>query len=83
MTEEKVRENRLRRMADRQGLRVKKSRRRDYRARDFGLYWVVDPGIPGDNDWPDGEHPAHRFPWKGGDLDEVESYLTGEGHKGA
>jgi hypothetical protein len=39
---EKVRENRLRRMADRQGLRLVKSRRRDPRALDFGTYMLVD-----------------------------------------
>lgn len=43
MTEEKVRENRLRRMAERQGLALKKSRRRDERALDFGTYMLVDP----------------------------------------
>lgn len=39
---EKVRENRVRRMASRQGLRLVKSRRRDPRALDFGSYWLVD-----------------------------------------
>lgn len=39
---DKVRENRLRRMAERQGLRVEKSRRRDPRATDFGTYHLVD-----------------------------------------
>ena len=43
MTEEKVRENRLRRMADRQGLRLEKSRRRDPRAYDYGTYHLIDP----------------------------------------
>lgn len=38
---EKVRENRLRRMAERQGLRLEKSRRRDPRATDFGTYHLV------------------------------------------
>lgn len=41
-TADKVRENRLRRMADRQGLRLEKSRRRDPRAIDFGAFWLVD-----------------------------------------
>ena len=40
---EKVRENRLRRMAERQGLRLEKSRRRDPRAVDYGTYQLVDP----------------------------------------
>lgn len=39
----KVRENRLRRMAERQGLQVLKSRRRDPRASDYGTYMLVDP----------------------------------------
>jgi hypothetical protein len=40
---EKVRENRLRRMAERQGLMLRKVRRHDPRAWDYGLYWLVDP----------------------------------------
>jgi hypothetical protein len=35
---DKVRENRLRRMAERQGLRLTKTRRRDPRALDYGEY---------------------------------------------
>ena len=42
MTAEKVKENRLRRAAERQGLRLMKSRRRDPRALDFGTYMLVD-----------------------------------------
>ena len=42
MTAEKVRENRLRRMAQRQGRIVLKSRRRDHRALDYGRYWLHD-----------------------------------------
>lgn len=38
----KVRENRIRRAAARQGLRVQKSRRRDERALTYGGYWLVD-----------------------------------------
>lgn len=38
----KVRENRIRRKADRQGLRLLKSRRRDEDAIDFGGYMLVD-----------------------------------------
>ncbi len=37
---EKVREIRLRRMAERQGLTLSRSRRRDPRALDFGKYWL-------------------------------------------
>jgi hypothetical protein len=39
----KVWENRIRRMADRQGLRLEKSRRRDTRAAGYGTYRLVDP----------------------------------------
>jgi hypothetical protein len=39
-----IRENRLRRMAARRGLRLQKSCRRDPRALDYGLYWLVKAG---------------------------------------
>jgi hypothetical protein len=39
--DEKVRENRLRRMADRQGYRLLKSRRRDPLATDFGTWQLA------------------------------------------
>jgi hypothetical protein len=72
---EKVRENRLRRMAARQGLALHKNRRRDPRARDYGLYWLL---------WLDIETPDHQshdawigYP-NGFTLDEVEAYLTGD-----
>jgi hypothetical protein len=67
-TAEKVRENRLRRMAQRQGLRLEKSRRRDPRALDFGVYAVVDvaTGSP-----VAGARGAARDLT----LDEVEAYL--------
>jgi hypothetical protein len=42
MSDDKVRENRLRRMAERQGLRLEKSRRRDPLALDYGLMRLVD-----------------------------------------
>lgn len=66
MTEEKVRENRLRRAAARQGLALAKSRRRDPRALDFGLYWLTD------------QDGAFVTPESGTDLDEIERYLTGQ-----
>ncbi len=40
--DEKVRENRIRRMLKRQGFELRKSRRRDPLAYDFGGYLVVD-----------------------------------------
>src|SRR5260370_1270190 len=43
-TVEKVRENRLRRVAERRGLRLEKSRRRDSQAIDYGTYQLVDAG---------------------------------------
>lgn len=69
MTADKVRENRLRRMAARQGYQLAKSRRRDPLAVDFGVYWIVDPNsnaiVAGD-------------PSNGGgmDLDTVEKWLS-------
>ena len=40
-TPEKVRENRIRRMAERQGLVLTRSRRRDPQAFDYGRYWLT------------------------------------------
>ena len=62
-TQEKVRENRLRRMASRQGLQLVKSRRRDTRALDYGTYWLVD---------------AAGVEVASGDADAIEARLTGE-----
>ena len=42
-TSDKVYENRLRRVADRQGLRLEKSRSRDRRALTYGTYHLVNP----------------------------------------
>jgi hypothetical protein len=39
---DKVLENRLRRMAERRGLRLEKSRRRDPRAADYGTYQLIE-----------------------------------------
>jgi len=61
---EKVRENRLRRAAGRQGLRLVKSRRRDPRAYDYGRYWIS------------GEHRALLTSEYGMTLDEVDEYLS-------
>lgn len=65
--DEKVRENRLRRKAERQDLRLVKSRRRDPDATDFGTYWLVPEG--------DSDDSSRRGPFA--DLDEVEAALTG------
>lgn len=68
---EKIRENRLRRMAARQGFALLKSRRRDPRAYDFGTYMLTD-------------HYTNSVVATGDDgrgygltLDEVEAWLTG------
>lgn len=68
---DKVRENRLRRMADRQGLRLVKSRRRDERAVDFGGYMLVDVQTGG---------AVCGFGPFGyaADLDDIEAYLKGD-----
>lgn len=42
---DKVFENRMRRMAARQGLILQKSGRRDRRARDYGLYRLLVDGV--------------------------------------
>lgn len=60
-----ARENRLRRMAQRQGLALRKSKRRDPRARDYGMFWVIDPA-----------YNTVVSPEAGMTLDEVETYLT-------
>lgn len=72
--EDKIRENRLRRAAQRQGLIVTKSRRRDPRASDYGVYYVSQVTAPG-GDW------RSRFlltAETGISLDEVEGFLTSD-----
>jgi hypothetical protein len=67
-TPDKVRENRVRRLAERQGLILRKSRRRDQRAWDFGSYWLMDA-----------DRNALVFPdVHGGSLEDMERYLTAE-----
>jgi hypothetical protein len=58
--EEKVRKNRLRRMAKRQGYALHKTRRRDPKAYDYGAWWIFDvrtnalvEGPGDDKSWPD------------------------------
>jgi len=63
----KVRENRLRRMALRQGLILRKSRRRDFRATDYGQYTLSNMHT---NNLEYGEHGIVG-------LDEIEKYLEG------
>ncbi|GAA3267740.1 hypothetical protein [Streptomyces lavendulae] len=64
MTDDKIRENRLRRMAARQRLTLTRSRRRDRRAADYGLYWLTNPA-------------GERVTDSGGvTIDEIEQHLT-------
>ena len=65
---DKVRENRIRRMAERQGYALQRSRRRDPRARDYGLYLILDPQT--------GEPVVAGSGFGGGmSLDEAERWL--------
>lgn len=66
-TAQKVRENRLRRMAARQGLRLEKSRRRDPRALDYGTYRLRDEATQ--TAVVVSDRPTLT-------LDDVERYLT-------
>jgi hypothetical protein len=69
--EDKVKENRLRRAADRRGLRLEKSRSRDPNAIDYGLYAVIDVQT---NSLI---NPAIAGRWKcSWTLDEVDEYLN-------
>jgi len=43
---DKMRENRFRRIADRQGLRLEKSRRSEPRATDYGTHMLIDASTP-------------------------------------
>jgi hypothetical protein len=71
MTEEKVMENRLRRMADRRGLRLMKSRSRDVNAVDYGLYALIDVATSG------AVNPAIAQRWVcSWTLDDVRKYLN-------
>jgi hypothetical protein len=63
---EKTREIRLRRMAERQGLKLHKSRRRDPRALEYGGHWLVN------------EKGKVRVGGRNGaTLDTIEAFLTG------
>ena len=64
-TSEKVRENRLRRVAERQGLALHKNPRRDPRALDYGTWRVVNLRS---------RTRGREFPG----LDAVEAYLLAD-----
>lgn len=71
---DKIRENRLRRMAKRRGLLLVKSRRRDTGALDYGLYVLI---IDGRENREPGEDPISAFDrGEGRTLDQVEEELT-------
>jgi hypothetical protein len=73
MTEEKANENRLRRMAERQGLRLTKSRTRDPHGTDYGLYALIDDSTGG------AINPALAQRWvHSWTIDDVEDYLTSD-----
>lgn len=66
---EKVRENRLRRAAERQGFKLSKSRRRDPRATDYGGFMLIDVST---NGVVAGGNPyAYSL-----NLDEIEAFLN-------
>ena len=69
---EKVRENRLRRKADRLGYRLEKSRRRDPDAIDYGKYWIIDL------DYGGVAHGSSALGLPSMTLDEVEEWLTSD-----
>lgn len=66
---DKVRENRLRRMCERRGWQLQKSRRRDPQAWDYGTYGIVDPT---QNRLVAGSAQTTY----GLNLDEIEGFLT-------
>ncbi len=68
--ETKMIENRLRRAAERQGLRLEKSRSRDARAIDYGLFALVDV----ETDLP--VNPAVKRRKCSWTLEQVEAYLN-------
>ena len=70
---DKVRENRLRRVAERRGLRLNRNPRRDVRAVDYGSYMLTEPAtgaLVADFGW---DHPAIS-----NHLDAVEEGLNAE-----
>ena len=67
--EEKTRENRVRRLADRQGYRLVKCPRRDPRAIGYGGYMLCDHETGGAT-LGGTPHPYSA------DLDEIEAWLT-------
>jgi len=73
MTAEKLSESRLRRLAERRGLRITRSRARDPRASDYGRYMLRDVNT---RVIVAGASSVGRALWT---LEDVESYLAGTG----
>lgn len=71
----KTHETRLRRAADRQGFALRKSRRRDERALDFGEVWLLK--LSASN--PERSWNAWIGPFES--LDEVEHWLDADPNK--
>jgi hypothetical protein len=73
--DEKVLERRLRRMAERQELRLRKSRTRDPYAKDYGMYYVIN--------WSSLGHQIEGAAWsveyESDSLADVERWLKREG----
>jgi hypothetical protein len=67
LQDDKVRENRLRRMAERRGYELNKSRRRDPLAVDYGEWWITRGRVSG-------MALQRQGPFK--TLDEVEDFLN-------
>jgi hypothetical protein len=74
MGEDKVRENRVRRLAERQGYLLEKSRSRDPRAPDYGRYALVKPPVSG---------PTFNRDQIGQPLEEIEAWLLRPPEPGA
>ena len=75
-------EKRIRSLCEQHGLELRAARDPEDER-----YWVVDPDADRQRDDPEwafpGEgRPAHHFPWKGGDLADVEDYLAHRGWVG-
>lgn len=73
MGDDKARENRARRAAERQGLVLSKARRRDTRALDYGRYVLIDART---NSVVWGASNG----WYNLELDGVEDYLNRDRH---
>ena len=77
-TTEKVRENRLRRMAERQGFALHKKRRHDPRALDYGEVWLRPVAAPNPERSDDAAIGPFRDEGGRSALDHVEEWLTAD-----